>query len=120
MLTRTESRSKRIAMTLVAALITAMPSWAGVGNGDAANTASLEATGPRPIANRGSVEPASPLAAELEELRASIQAQAQQFAEHSKELESERAALNDELQRIVALEAKLGITPKAAEEILPP
>jgi hypothetical protein len=49
----------------------------------------------------------------LQELRASIQAQEQQFAEHSKELESERAELNEELQRIAALEAKLAIPAKA-------
>jgi len=93
-----------------------MPCWAGAGIGEAANTKSLEATSSRLAANGGAArEPASPVAAELEELRASVEAQARQFAEHSKELESERAALNEELRRIAALEAKLGITPADAE-----
>ena len=56
-------------------------------------------------------------AVELEDLRASMQAQAQQFAEHSRELESERAALNEEMQRIAAVEARLGVAPVAGQQV---
>jgi len=59
----------------------------------------------------------SPVAVELEELRASVQAQTQRFAEHSKDLESERTALNDELQRIAALETKLGMSADPTPEL---
>lgn len=120
MLTHLERKSKRMAVALLAALIAVMPSWAGTGGEDAASASNNEAANSRLAANgpgsskAGAVAtPASPVAAELEELRASVQAQARQFAEHSKELESERTALNDELERIAALEAKLGVTPNA-------
>ena len=53
-------------------------------------------------------DPASPITVELEELKAAVQAQTQVFAEHSKELESEREALRDELNAIQRLEARLG------------
>jgi len=50
----------------------------------------------------------SSLQLELEKLKASVEAQSQAIDEHSKELESERAALRDELARIDALGKKLG------------
>jgi len=114
--TQVERKSKRTAIAVLAALITAMPTWAGAGDGDAAAKSS-EAANSRPAANaaESSKEAAtSPVVAELEALRASVQLQAQQFAEHSKELESEHTALNEELERIAALEAKLGVTPGEA------
>jgi hypothetical protein len=89
-------------------------------------TNGVSSTTSKPAGNSASSAakaPASPAAAELEELRASVQALAQQFAEHSKELESERTALNQELQRIAALEAKLGLSPDpdaAAAELAGP
>jgi len=114
--TQVERKSKRTAIAVLAALITAMPTWAGAGDGDAAVTTS-EGANSQPTANGaepGKEAAASPVVAELEALRASVQLQAQQFAEHSKELESEHAALNEELERIAALEAKLGVTPGEA------
>ena len=114
--TQVERKSKRTAIAVLAALITAMPTWAGAGDGDAAAKSS-EAANSRPAANAaesGKKATTSPVVAELEALRASVQLQAQQFAEHSKELESEHAALNEELERIAALEAKLGVTPGEA------
>jgi len=112
--TQVERKSKRTAIAVLAALITAMPAWAGAGDGDAAATTS-EAADLQPTAN--GAEPskeaaASPVVAELEELRASVQQQAREFAEHSKELESEHIALNEELERIAALETKLGVAPE--------
>src|SRR5579863_10559024 len=50
---------------------------------------------------------ASPVVAELEALKEAVQAQTKQFAEHSRELESERLALHDELEAIGKLEAKI-------------
>ena len=43
-------------------------------------------------------------------MKASVEAQSQAIDEHSKELESERAALSEELRRIAALETKLGVS----------
>jgi len=114
--TQVERKSKRTAIAVLAALITAMPAWAGAGDGDAA-TKSSEGANSQPTANGaepGKEAATSPVVAELEALRASVQLQAQQFAEHSKELESEHTALNEELERIAALEAKLGVTPGEA------
>ena len=111
--TQVERKSKRTAIAVLAALIAAMPAWAGAGDGDAAVTTS-EGANSQPTANGaepGKEAATSPVVAELEALRASVQLQAQQFAEHSKELESEHTALNEELERIAALEAKLGVTP---------
>jgi hypothetical protein len=61
----------------------------------------------------------SPFQLELEQLKASVQAESRAIDEHNKELDSERAALNEELKRIAALEAKLGITPEASPEAAP-
>jgi hypothetical protein len=60
----------------------------------------------------------SEVTAELEQLKQSVQAQAQAFAEHSQELENERAALRQEMDRIAGLEAKLAITPAGASDVL--
>jgi hypothetical protein len=123
-----ERKSKRTATALLAVLITAMPSWAGADGGGVATTASKEAANAQPTSNgtepsktgTAASAPASPIVAELEALRAGVQAQTQQFAEHSKELESERTALNEEMQKIAELEAKLGITPNAAAALPAP
>jgi hypothetical protein len=48
---------------------------------------------------------------ELQQLKDTVQAQAQRFIEHTRELESERAALHDELERIAKLETALNVTP---------
>lgn len=117
MLMRTESPTKQIAVTLLAVLLTSMPSLARGSDGDASNLTSLAPTPSAANETAGkpaAAAPSSPVRAELEQLRASIEAQEQQFAEHSKELESERAALNEELQRIAALETKLGIATEPA------
>ncbi len=53
----------------------------------------------------------SSLQLELEKLKASVEAQSQAIDEHSKELDSERAALSEEMDQIARLEAKLGVTP---------
>jgi len=106
---RLERKWGRIAAAVLLAVGMATPSWSATGdegNAAANGAESAKAETPAPAA--------SPLAAELEELRQSVQAQTQQFAEHTKELDAERAALTDELQRIAALEVKLGVTPEPA------
>jgi hypothetical protein len=51
------------------------------------------------------------LANELQQLKDTVQAQAQRLIEHTQELESERAALHEELDRIAKLEAALNVIP---------
>ncbi len=48
---------------------------------------------------------------ELQQLKDTVQAQAQRLIEHTQELESERTALRDELDRIAKLETALNVTP---------
>jgi hypothetical protein len=64
-------------------------------------------------ANNAAAVP-EPVAAELKDLKEAVEAQTKQFDEHSRELDSERAALRDELAAIAKLEAKLGVAPDAA------
>jgi Putative porin len=127
MIMHIRSKSKRIALAVFLALNLAPSSWA-LPTGEAATTApTSSATSSQPAVDPGgAAQPgatataaASPIAAELEELRTSLQTQAQQFEEHSKELDAERTALHEELDRLSALEAKLGITadPVAASEM---
>ncbi|MGB8653604.1 MAG: hypothetical protein WCD23_03725 [Candidatus Acidiferrales bacterium] len=60
----------------------------------------------------------SPVMLELQELKEAVQAQTKQFDEHSRELESERTALQDELAKISAIEAKLGVTSASPEPVI--
>jgi len=110
---------KRIAVALLVALSTIAPAWA---------TSDTEAPATAPGTQPAESQPATPAPAapvassevttELEQLKQSVQAQAQAFAEHSQELENERAALRQEMDRIAGLEAKLGITPAGASDVL--
>lgn len=50
---------------------------------------------------------------QLQQLKETVQAQAQRLVEHTQELESERTALHEELDRIAKLEAALNVTPDA-------
>ncbi|MGC1829464.1 MAG: hypothetical protein WA405_12975 [Candidatus Acidiferrales bacterium] len=91
---------------------------AGGGNpGDAATTSQPAAS--QPDAAKAAPAPAVPDAVlqELEQLKDAVQAQSQKVAEHTQELDSERATLNDELEGIARLEAKLGIAPAAAPSL---
>jgi hypothetical protein len=53
---------------------------------------------------------------ELQQLKGTVQAQAQRLIEHTQELESERTALHEELDRIAKLESALNVTPDNAKE----
>src|SRR5580700_3432674 len=48
---------------------------------------------------------------ELQQLKDTVQAQAQRLIEHTQELESQRTALREELDRIAKLETALHVTP---------
>jgi hypothetical protein len=52
---------------------------------------------------------------QLQQLKYTVQAQAQRLVEHTQELESERSALRDELDRIAKLETALNVTPGTAK-----
>ncbi len=58
-------------------------------------------------------DPMAPLLAELQELKDSVQAQAQRLDEHARELQAERAEINGELDRIAKLESELRASPAA-------
>lgn len=99
-------KSKRKFMALILAVGVAPLSWAGPPGGNTVPPASAGgATATQPKADATPL----PVLAELEQLKASVEAQSQAIDEHSKELESERAALSEELKRIAALETKLGM-----------
>jgi hypothetical protein len=52
---------------------------------------------------------------ELQQLKDTVQAQAQRLIEHTQELEFERTALHEELARIAKLESALNVTPANAK-----
>ena len=122
--THLASKSKRIVLALLLTLNAAPLSWAAPGADPAATSAegssssqpaaqpATAATAPAAPNVTAAASP-TPVEVELQELKASVQAQAEQFTEHSKELEAERAALHSEIDRISALETKLGIAPAA-------
>jgi len=107
------------AISLLLAISIAAPARAARNSGSPAITAASSPADPLPASGGNSAAPAKPapaspaVAAELQELKQTVQAQTQEFAEHSKELESEKDAISEELQQIAALEARLGISPSA-------
>lgn len=128
-------RSNRIVLTLVLSVVFAVPVLAAPRGDGAAATAGNAAASPTTSAatSSNSGNPAavadSPAAlrSELEQLRATLQSELQQFAEHSKELDSEKTELNQQLQEIATLEAKLSVSagdvssaPGAAPQVTPP
>jgi hypothetical protein len=112
---------KQIALALAILLGVAWPIRAARGGGEDVPASGASAAPSQPVGS-GAESPKAGAAApapdavllELEQLKDAVQAQSQKVAEHTQELESERAALHDELQGIALLEAKLGIAPEAA------
>jgi hypothetical protein len=78
------------------------------GPADGSLSASVE-SGPR----AARPDPMAPLLAELQELKDSVEAQAERLDEHTRELQAERAELNGELERIAKLESELRAAPAA-------
>jgi len=123
------SKSKGIALALLLTLNAAPLSWAApAADPAAAATEGSSASQPAvptstaaapPAGNATAPVPPTPVEIELQELKASVQAQAEQFTEHSKELEAERAALHSEIDRISALEAKLGFASSPVAMVAP-
>jgi hypothetical protein len=117
---QSEKKSKSIAIVLLAALVTAAPqAWASPDGETPAASTSTAAPTNSSTSTAARAVPAAELASELQQLRQTVEAQERVFDEHSKELESERAALKDELQRITAFETKLGVVPDAVESASP-
>ncbi len=119
--------SKRIGMLwkftrttsiVVLAAGTSLVAWgAGDNNpGSATTTAQPAGNAAKPAKTDAAKAAPAPEAVllELDQLKDAVQAQSQKVAEHTQELDSERAALHDELEGIARLEAKLGIAPEAA------
>lgn len=113
--------SKRIAAALAILLGVAWPIRAARGGGEDAATSGTSTAPSQPTgsaAKPAKTDAAAPapdaVLVELEQLKDAVQVQSEKVTEHTQELDSERAALHDELQGIARLEAKLGIAPEAA------
>ncbi|MDE3171266.1 MAG: putative porin [Acidobacteriota bacterium] len=74
------------------------------------------ANAPKAVAAAAMTDSPAAIRAELEQLKVSVETESQQFAEHSKELDSERAALKEQLQQLAALESKLGGADSASAQ----
>ncbi len=116
-----ERTSKGMAILLVAALIGSPSLWASAAGGpaggatntaDPANSSSAGTTSTSAAAS--ATAPSPELASELEQLRATVEAEAKKFEQDSEELANERASLKAALDQIAVLESKLGVTPDAA------
>jgi Putative porin len=111
---KTRLKESFLALAVVLALaIAPRPLFAG----DPGSTDSSSAAQPAAKTGDAAAAAPTPVETELRALRESVQAQEQTFEEHSKELDEERSALHDEVARIAALEAKLGVSDGAAAPI---
>ncbi len=82
-------------------------------NASSADRAGAKAAQPAP-------PPPSPaVLAELDELKRTVQAQAQSIADRTQELQSEQATLASDLERIARLEAAMGVVPNGAPNAAP-
>jgi hypothetical protein len=119
-----ENRLTRMAAALALILSSAAPTWSAPAPDGSAAVADnapdasqpASATAPTKAAaapNAAAAVPPAEVANELEQLRSSVEAQARKFEEDSKELAAERASLQVALDRIAALESKLGVTAGA-------
>jgi hypothetical protein len=113
--------SRRIAAALAIFLGVAGPLRTARGGGEDAASSGASAAPSQPAgsaaqpAKAGAAAPApDAVLLELDQLKDAVQAQSEKVAEHTQELDSERAELKEELQRIAAVEAKLRVTPDAA------
>jgi len=120
-------KSKAITIVLVTTSILmtlASPAFSASGHAAAVDddkTSAAVAGGVTDVAKEGSkatvADAGAPAAAnaalvnELQQLKDTVLAQAQRLVQHTQELESERAALHEELDRIAKLETALHVTP---------
>ena len=118
-----KNRMTRTAAALALILTSAAPTWpatapdgsAAVADNapDVSQPASATPPTKAPAASTAAPTPPAEVANEIEQLRSSVEAQARKFEEDSKELAAERASLQVALDRIAALESKLGVTAEA-------
>ena len=122
MLTHALLKSRQLIFTMAIGLVAAgIATTASARSGDTSPSASsVVATSPSGSATEtangdaGVADPNSPVLSELNDLKEAVEAQTKQFAEHTRELESERAALHEEMEAIGKLEAKLGVLASGA------
>src|SRR5271170_7864181 len=103
-------------------LTLASAAFAGGGDDKTAATATSRAAdatkdGSKAAASDASGAPGAnaALVNELQQLKDTVQAQAQRLIAHTQELESERTALREELDRIAKLETALNVTPDSSK-----
>jgi len=117
---------KRLAVKFLIVLGFILPSAAArAGEGDVATPASSSAETPtagnvsapakRPL-NGPPATPLAPLLLELQQLKETVEGQSERIAKQTQELESERVAVRDELDRIARLEVALHESPNGAED----
>jgi len=115
--THLRRKARHIAVAVALSLMIAGPSPVALaGAGDAIAASPVAANAPSNNSSEPAKESAAvpdPVASELRELKEAVEEQTKQFNEHSAELETERAALRNELDTIAKLETKLGLTPDA-------
>src|SRR5277367_7134431 len=120
-------KSEIIAIALFALLNCLTPAGAAFAGGDDKTTETAATPDHATDTGKGGSKAAAPdardasnsnatLANELQQLKDTVQAQAQRLIEHTQELESERTALHEELERIAKLESALNVTPDSAKE----
>ena len=115
-------RERRIFLMIL--LIAAGPAIANAGETDTPAPAAVSAEA-RPAGNVSawpesqppdpSAGAPSPLVLELRELRAAVETESQLVARHTQEVESERAVLNEELERITKLEKEMHLPGVASD-----
>jgi hypothetical protein len=124
---RSKSLKRKVAKFLII-LASTMPiavSRAGegaTGTPASGSTESLPASNVSPPAGSQptapSAAPLAPLLLELQQLKETVEGQSEQIVKQSNELESERAAVRDELDRIAKLETELHAPASEAEDLV--
>jgi len=122
------TRLKRIAAHFLIISIFIIPSTAARAGDDVALTPASGSAESHPASNvsepavsqpnASSVTPLAPLLLELQQLKETVEGQSERIAKQTQELESERAGVRDELDRIAKLEMELHAPPNEAEDFL--
>ena len=119
---------KRKAVGLLIFLALSMPAMAAHSGEGATAISASDTTDSRPAGivsapaeSQPNVPPAAPiqpLLIELQELKETVEGQSVQIANQTKQIESERAAIRDELERIAKLELELNAPPHEGKGLL--
>jgi hypothetical protein len=118
----------RIAAVLLIVLAINLPAIAAHSEEEAPAKSNSNSAEPRSPSNASastrsqpnvpSAVPSEPLLLELQQLKEALEGQSERIANQSKELESERAAIREELDRIAKLESQLHAQQSEAKELL--